>query len=68
VTLEYDVTLTVYDKNGNRLAEKKLDGKEYLHSDSTSNAFKISTRESPRAFKRKLEELLNNPGVARAVQ
>ena len=68
VTLEYDVTLTVYDKNGKRLAEKKLDGKEYLHSDSTSNAFKVSTRESPRAFKRKLEELLNDPGVARAVR
>lgn len=67
VALRYDVRLKVFDKNGNVLAEKKIDGKDNLGG-SAWNPPAVARREVPRALKEKLERLLNSPNIAKALQ
>lgn len=67
VGLPYDVTLVVMDKTGAVLAEKRLQGRDNLGGsfwDPPSHARKAV----PLAFKAKLEELLSDPAIARALR
>lgn len=64
--LLYDVTLSVVDPSGRALAEKRLSGKDDLGANAWNPP--AHAREAvPRAFKGKLEELLNDAAVTAAL-
>jgi hypothetical protein len=67
VTLIYDVQLALYDRDGKILAEKKIDGRDSLGGDSWGPAA-YARRAVPEAFKKKIEELLNSPDIAKVLQ
>jgi hypothetical protein len=64
--LFYDVTLSVLDRSGRTLAEKRLSGKDDLGADAW-NPPGHAREAVPRAFKGKLEELLNDGAVTAAL-
>ena len=65
--LHYDVTLNVLDRTGRVIGEKRLQGGDHLGGDAINPP--AHAREAvPKAFKAKLEELLNDPGVANALR
>lgn len=65
--LDYNLHLQVLDKSGTVLTENQVKGKDDLGGSfwTTVGASKEVTRA---AFKRKIEELLNNPEVTKALQ
>lgn len=65
-TLTYDVSLAVIDPSGRALVEKRLSGRDELGG-STLNPTRHAREAIPRAFKAKLEALLNDPDVQRAL-
>ena len=67
VALIYDVSLSVYDKKGKVLTEKKVNGRDNLGG-SAWNPPAIARKEIPRALKEKLEQLLNSPETVKALQ
>jgi len=64
-SLLYDVILNVLDRTGRIIAEKRVQGKDNLGMDLI-NPFAHAGEAVPKAFKAKLEELLNDPAVANA--
>jgi hypothetical protein len=66
-SLLYDVTLNVLDRTGRTIAEKRIQGKDNLGMDLI-NPFAHAGEAVPKAFKAKLEELLNDPTVAKALR
>ncbi len=67
VTLIYGVQLAMYDSDGKIRAEKKIDGRDSLGGDAWGPAA-YARRAVPEAFKKKIEELLNSPDIAKALQ
>ena len=67
VGLHYDVTLLVLDRAGTVLAEKRLSGHDNLGG-SFWNPPSHARDAVPRAFKAKIEELLNDTAVASALR
>lgn len=67
VTLLYGVQLALYNSDGKMLAEKKSDGRDSLGGDAWGPAA-YARRAVPEAFKKKIEELLNSPDIANALQ
>lgn len=67
VRLLYDVQLEIYDHVGTIRAEKKVAGIDNLGGDFWSPEA-YAKRAAPEAFKKKLEELLNSPDIAKALQ
>ncbi len=65
--LSYDVTMKIYDQDGRVLAEKRIQGKDDLGG-SSWNPPAHARQAVPRAFKGKIEELLNSPAIADALQ
>jgi hypothetical protein len=63
VALIYDVTLVVLDQGGAVLASKRIAGRDNLGGDAW-NPPSHARSAVPQAFKRKLEELLDDPAVA----
>jgi hypothetical protein len=66
VELGYDVTLEVLDADGNVLASKRLEGRDDLGGNSWSPPLH-ATKAVPLAFKAKLDELLSDPAITRAL-
>ncbi len=66
VALVYDATMMVFDNEGQKLAEKKIEGRDNLGG-SMWNPPSHARQAVPAAFKQKLEELLNDPDILRAV-
>jgi hypothetical protein len=70
--LHYDVTLTVLDRTGQVIGEKRVQGGDDLGGDATNppghaiNPPAHAREAVSLAFKGKLEELLNDPAVANA--
>jgi hypothetical protein len=67
VALHYSVALRVYDRNGNELAVKELQGRDNLGG-SAWNPPAHSRGAVPNAYRRKLETLFNDPKVIAALQ
>jgi len=67
VGLTYDMHLQVFDKNGTKLAENVVKGSDNLGG-SAWNPVAYSKTEVPAAFKKKIEELFNNPSIIKALQ
>jgi hypothetical protein len=67
VVLVYDVTLGVYGKSGQRLAEKSIQGRDNLGG-SAWNPPAHAKQAVPVAFRQKLEELLNSPEISKTFQ
>jgi len=65
VRLLYDMTMTVLDKTGGVLAEKRLQGDDNLGAASLPSQVGDIVAA---AFKTKLEQLLDDPGVAGALR
>jgi hypothetical protein len=65
--LIYNVDLRVMDENGKILAEKFLEGRDNLKG-SVMNPPAHAKKAVPIALKQKLEELLNDPGVQKALE
>ncbi len=66
-SLLYDVTLNVLDRTGRVIGEKRVQGRDNLGADVINPP--AHAREAvPKAFKAKLEELLNDPAVAKALR
>lgn len=65
--LLYNVTLIVLDQNGTSIAETRIEGKDILGS-NVINPVGVAYKTVPQAFKKKLEELLNQPVVIDALQ
>jgi len=65
--LHYDVAMKVYDQDGQVLAEKNIQGNDYLGG-SAWNPLAHARQAVPRAFKGKIEELLNSPSIANTLQ
>lgn len=65
--LHYDLTMKIYDQDGKVLTEKKIQGKDDLGG-SSWNAPASAKQAVPRAFKEKIEELLNSTAIAAALQ
>jgi hypothetical protein len=65
--LQYDVTMKVCDQDGKVLAEKMIQGKDDMGG-SSWNPPAHARQAVPRAFKGKIEELLNSPEIAQALQ
>jgi hypothetical protein len=67
VTLFYNVQLLIYDQVGTIRAEKKVEGIDKLGGDFwRPEAY--ARRAAPGAFKKKVEELLNGPDIAKVLQ
>jgi len=66
VGLYYDVNLKVFDKSGKVLAENSIKGEDNLGG--SLNIVGHSKTVLPQTFKKKLEELFNNPVVVKALQ
>jgi hypothetical protein len=66
-SLLYDVTLSVLDRTGRVIAEKWIQGRDNLGAD-VLNPPGHAGEAVPKAFKAKLEELLNDPAVANALR
>ncbi len=66
--LFYDVAMKVYDQAGNVLAEKKIQGKDDLGGTVWGDPVSAAKQAVPRAFKGKIEELLNSPSIATTLQ
>lgn len=64
--LTYDVTLNVFDKHGGILTEKKIRGSDDLGK--SLEPVGHSKKAVPEAFKKKIEELLNDPEVVKSLQ
>jgi hypothetical protein len=64
--LLYDITLRVADRSGHGLAEKRLSGRDDLGA-SAWDPPGHACEAVPRAFKSKLEELLNDAAVTAAL-
>lgn len=67
ITLVYDVTLQVLDNSANIIAEKHIKGEDDLGADPWAFTGKESRIKVEKAFKAKLEELVNNPDIQRAL-
>jgi hypothetical protein len=67
VTLFYSMQLALYDHDGKILAEKKIEGRESLGGDVWGPAA-YARKAAPEAFKKKIEELLSGPDIAKALQ
>jgi hypothetical protein len=67
VALIYDITLKVYDKAGNPIAERSLKGRDNLKG-SAWNPPAYARENIPKAFKQKIEELFNSPDISKALQ
>jgi len=67
VRLEYLINVTVFDKKGRLLAKKGISGDENLGSGGF-NILKGTRKKVPQAFKKKLEELFNAPGIIKALE
>jgi hypothetical protein len=67
VTLLYDLQLVLYDHDGKIRADKKLKGQDNLGGDFWGPAA-YARKAAPEAFKKKVEELLNSPDIAKALQ
>jgi hypothetical protein len=67
VALTYDVTLVVLDRAGNVLAQKELKGRDDLGGDAW-NPPSHARAAVPRAFKAKLEELLDDGAVTASLR
>lgn len=65
-SLLYDVTLDVLDGTGKSLAQSRIDGKDDLGG-SAWNPPSHARTAVPIAYKAKLERLLNDPGVVKAL-
>lgn len=65
--LEYDLNLNVMNGSGRTLAEKKLQGDDNLGG-SAWNPPAHAVEAVPQAYKSKLELLLNDPAVAKALK
>ena len=65
-SLIYDATLTVYGTDGNLLARATIHGDDNLGGD-VWNPPEHSRQVVPAAYKEKLERLLNNPDIAKAL-
>ncbi len=65
-SLAYDVKLTVFDKNGEKVAEKIINGKDDLGGNAM-NPPKHAKAAVPVAFSQKLEEMLNDPVIQKAL-
>jgi hypothetical protein len=65
--LVYDVRLEVFDAAGNKLAEKELKGFDHL-GDDFWNPPKLAREAVPKAFKEKIEALLNNEDVLKSLR
>ncbi len=65
--LIYNVDLRVMDESGKILAEKFLEGRDNLKG-SVMNPPAHAKKAVPIALKQKLEELLNDPGVQKALE
>ncbi len=63
--LIYDVTLSVLQGDGSQVAEKSLQGRDNLGSSLVPADARVNTE---KAFRRKLEEAINDPAVAAALQ
>ncbi len=66
VTLFYDLELAVYDHDGKHVAGRRIEGRESLGGDSWDPA-PYARKAAPEAFKKKMEELLNSPDIAKAL-
>lgn len=67
VSLQYDVTMRVYDSGGRVLAEKSLKSRDNLGG-SAWNPAGHARKAVPVATKEKLEALLNSPDIAKALR
>ena len=65
VGLSYDVTMTVLDRSGTVLAEKRLEGRDNLGGATLPSQVGDMVAS---AFKMKLEQLLDDPAVAAALR
>lgn len=65
--LHYNIALEVFDKSGQSLAHTDIHGSDDLRG-SFWNPPEHARREVPKAYKRKLEQLLNAPQVEEALQ
>ncbi len=65
VGLSYDVTLSVFDRTGAVLAEKKLDGRDNLGGVMVPSQVEEKVAE---ALKTKLKQLLDDPAVTAALR
>jgi hypothetical protein len=65
--LMYDVTLRVVDRSGQVLGEKRIQGRDNLGGDMW-NPPAHAKQAVPRAFKTKVEELLGDESIARALR
>ncbi len=65
--LQYDVSLKVYDQAGNVLAEKEIKGKDDLGGTLWGDPVSFAKESVPRAFKEKIEVLLNSTSIANAL-
>ena len=65
VGLSYDVTMTVLDRSGTVLAEKRLEGRDNLGGATLPSRVGDMVAS---AFKMKLEQLLDDPAVAAALR
>lgn len=66
-TLYYDVDLIVTDKNGNNLAQAKIQGSDNL-ARNVVDTYNFAAKEIIKSFDRQMEILLNEPAVRRALQ
>jgi hypothetical protein len=64
---EYNVTLTVMDKEGNVLAKSSIQGKDVLGG-SAMNPAGFAKKRVPQAFKEHVERLLNDDAIVSALK
>ncbi len=67
VALLYDVSLSVYAKDGQQLAQKNIKGRDNLGG-SAWNPPAHAKQAVPVALRQKLEELLNSPEISKTLQ
>ena len=66
-TLQYDVTLRVFDASGQQLAQNRISGKDDLGS-SAINPPGHAKEAVPVAYRRNLEQLFNNDSVRQSLR
>lgn len=67
VGLAYDLVLQVFDAKGNQLAQKQVSGDDNLGG-SAWNPPAHARKALPKAYKEKLEQLLNDPAISSALK
>ncbi len=67
LTLFDNLQLAVYDREGKILAQKRIEGQDSLGNDIWGPAA-YARKAAPEAFKKKIEEMLNSPEIAKALQ